>query len=356
MKKFFKPFWEFAKKHKAAFIIVYFAFIVFLGFLIKELYFPGSSGVFPKSEKPKEVKKYEAPLSGVLVEDENLTKRRPFAVVIENHVDSRPQSGLDKASFVFEALAEGGITRFLAFYQENEANEIGPVRSARLYFMDWLSEFDAFFVHCGGNAEALDEIEPYGVLDIDQFFNGKYFWRDNNRWAPHNLYTDTQKLREAAKTNNYDLEHIIEGFIFKSDPKPSERPNSGEVNIDYQGYSFKVKYSYDKKTNSYLRFQGEALHEDKITGNQLVAKNVVVMYIPVSYGKTYKNEIAIRMETTGQGDALVFLDGKMVQATWKKGSVSGKLRFYDADSEEIKFNRGTTWVEVVPLGTNVTHQ
>ncbi|NIM47618.1 MAG: DUF3048 domain-containing protein [Candidatus Aenigmarchaeota archaeon] len=347
---------KFIKKHKISVIIVSLAFLIF-GIVLYFYVFKNRSGVTPfvKKETPTPTPKLvRAPLSGVMV-TEDRAKRKPIAVSIENHTASRPQSGLNKASLVYEALAEGGITRFLAFFQENDVFEIGPVRSARPYFLDWLSEFDALFAHCGGSVDALDLIVPYGIKDLDEFRWGTQgYWRDSSRYAPHNLYTSTEKLYEIAKKAGYKTTALILGYSFKEDLEKSKRPEESNITIGFN-YPYNVSYKYDPKTNYYLRSVAGASHTDRITDEQIKAKNIVVIFMPTSYGYTKKGEQAVFMETIGSGEALVFFDGTFTHGTWKKDSRTSRTKFLDSKGEEIKFNAGTTWIEVVPPNTKIVY-
>lgn len=191
-------------KNKYFLLVV--AVVVIVGGVIVyiEMTKPVEKPVEIKAEKKIEAVDTRVPskLMGIKVDPAELNKKI-MTVVIENHPDARPQSGLDKASIVYETLAEGGITRFLAVFQENEVAEIGPVRSARIYFLDWVLEYDALFAHIGGNIAALDQIGPLKIQDINQFYNANYFWRDNSRVAPHNVYTTTDKLRAAGEKAKY---------------------------------------------------------------------------------------------------------------------------------------------------------
>jgi len=143
--------------------------------------------VIKKIEKPKVVVKYYSPLTGALVANDAMTKLPVTGVMIENSPDARPQSGLKDSGVVFEAIAEGGITRFLVLYQQEKPQLIGPVRSLRLYDVEWLAAFDAGICHVGGSAAALSEIRNGSYRDLDQFFNSSSYWRASNRYAPHNV-------------------------------------------------------------------------------------------------------------------------------------------------------------------------
>jgi hypothetical protein len=137
--------------------------------------FPYGRNLHPKL-KPKKIELYRAPLSGRMVEKEKTT-RKPIAVVVENHPDARPQSGLNDAALVFETFAEGGITRFLAVFQENDVANIGPVRSARPYFVEWATSLKALFAHVGGNIDALDLISSKKVCTPQCLHNYRETYR-----------------------------------------------------------------------------------------------------------------------------------------------------------------------------------
>ncbi len=295
------------------------------------------------------------PLCGKLV-DKNKAERVPLAVAIENHTDARPQSGLDKADLVYEALTEGQITRFLVFYACEDADEIGPVRSARTYFIDWLSEFDAFFAHCGGSINALDQIVSYGILDLNQFYNAKAYWRTQDRYAPHNLYSSTGKLWDLAREKGWNLEKDYEGFKFKSDISLDERPDGQEIKVNYQDYRFKLRWVYNREDNNYLRFQGGEEFKDEVTGNQITAKNIIVQFVSSTYPiATRINEHVRKMDTIGSGKIIVFLDGKAQTGTWEKTSRTSRTKYYNDDGKEIRLNPGQTWIEVTEPGTEITY-
>lgn len=164
-----------------------------------------TSGLTPEVKETNtkvEPKKYYAPYTGVEVAKEVLDKI-PYMAIIENSQAARPQSGLYAADMVFETLAEGGIPRFIALYQSEDSQKIGPIRSARPYFIDITREYNLPFAHCGGSEEALQAINRDKLMGMNEFYNGSFFWRDKERIAPHNLYTSSEKLRALVKSKNY---------------------------------------------------------------------------------------------------------------------------------------------------------
>ncbi|MGD8374424.1 MAG: DUF3048 domain-containing protein [Candidatus Woesebacteria bacterium] len=345
----------FVKKHKLPIIIVSVALVVTAG-ILGYLYFVSNnlkaqeSTPIAKAPEPPKVK-YFSPLSGLEVPDEATTKKQVKAVMIENSPSARPQSGLNDAGVIFEAIAEGGITRFLIFYQESSPDLIGPVRSLRPYYVDWLAAFDATVSHVGGSKNALDEIRNGTYKDIDQFFNGAYYWRATDRYAPHNVYTSTQKLDELNEKKGYTSSSFT-GFERK-DEEPSETPDATSIDIDISYNLFNVHYDYDKPTNSYTRYEAGEPHKDREAG-QLQPKNVIVIKVPaeIAFEDGYREQ----MTTLGSGEATIFIDGTVHQGTWEKPDKKSQIVFKDDSGELIKLNRGQTWISVIAPEKSVVWQ
>lgn len=295
--------------------------------------------------------KYYSPLSGVQVADEAATKRAVTAVMIENSPDARPQSGLADADVVFEAVAEGGITRFIALYQSSRPTLIGPVRSLRSYYADWAAGFDPSVAHVGGSGDALAMIRSgnYGV-DIDQFFNGSYYWRATDRAAPHNVYTNFDKLDALNASKN----HTTSTFTFspRTNEKPVATPDATHINIDVSTGIFSVSYDYNAAKNSYDRKEGGVAHMDREKG-QISPKVVIALKTAISL-KSDADHMDIT--TIGSGPAYVFQNGTVVEGTWSKDSSKGQLFIKDKAGQEIKLVRGQTWITTVGNDQNVSWQ
>lgn len=274
----------------------------------------------------------------------DLARRRPIAVMIENYYpEARPQSGLDKASVVFDTVAEGGITRFMAVFTAADTDIIGPIRSAREYYVNLARGFDAIYIHCGGSPGGYEAISNLGIDNIDQIGWSRGFWRSTERDAPHNLYSSTPNLREQSKIKGYKTELATPGFTFKDDAQAQARPAAQAVTVDFSSEAYRVRYVYQKDSNSYLRYMGGEPHVDAVTGKQLLVKNVAIMKTRIWSLNDDANRMSV--ETVGSGEAIVILDGRSIQATWKRPSSSDMLRFYDSSGKEIEFNRGQTWIE-----------
>ena len=281
--------------------------------------------------------------------DADKATRHPLAVSIENHPDARPQSGLIDASIVYEAITEGGITRFLAIYGPTDAKEVGPVRSARLFFMDWLKEYDAFFAHAGGNEDALANIDKYAIKDIPD--TNPYYYRDykgRNVASEHTLYSSTDQLYALATSKGFDTtKSDYTAMKFKTDG-PADPVGKG-VEINFSSESYKVGWSFDPTTNKYSRTLAGAPHLDRTTGNQITAKNIIIQTVERTFQPTgsYGSQNYV-FKNIGSGKAYVMEDGKVITAIWKKASLTDRTKFYDETGAEISFNPGNTWYEVVP--------
>ena len=305
------------------------------------------SRLVPKLGKAKaEPKTKSSPLTGLAVEPAQ-AERPITGVVIENHPNARPQSGLQDAGVVYEALAEGGITRFLAFYLEKRPGTMGPIRSLRTYFVDWALEFNAPVAHVGGNADALDIVQPLGMKDMNEFAHGSYFYRSNDRYAPHNMYSSSDSLDKLQQALGF-----YKPAEFKPSPRKKDQPakpaSHPAMSVNYSYPGFEIEYRYDTASNEYLRFMAGQPHIDRNNGQQIRVKNVVVQYMPTSFGFTRIGEATVIMGTPGSGKAVVFRDGKAIEGTWSKSQHRERTKLLDRQSKEIKLNRGNTWYSIVP--------
>lgn len=267
----------------------------------------------------------------------------PIAVIIENLFEARPQSGLSRANLVYEAEAEGRITRFLAFFADgNEVKKIGPIRSARPYFVDWVRELSALFVHVGGSPEALVKIKQENIFDMNEFYQGGYFWRDEERIAPHNVYTSSENTNKYLEKNQV-FEGRYSSWVFKDDTPVKDANLAQNIKIDFDFSDFKVFWEYDKENNDYVRHMDSKIHYDA-EGRAIKAKNIVVQYVKA---KVIDNVLRLKMEHIGEGESILCQDGICETGKWMKQSGALRTRFYRNSGEEFQFNAGPTWVEIV---------
>jgi hypothetical protein len=297
--------------------------------------------------KPKpQPKIHYSLLTGEAVADEVATTQAVTAIMIENSPDARPQSGLKQAGVVYEAIAEGGITRFLALYQQQKPQLIGPVRSVRLYYVDWLAPYNASVAHIGGSAAALTEIRNGNYRDIDQFFNAGAYWRAADRYAPHNVYTSFAKLDALNASKNY-TSSTFTGFS-RVDGKAAVPATATSISIVISGPLYNSTYTYDPTTNSYKRFLAGEPHLDREDGH-ISPSSVVALHVDMS--RVFEDGYRESITTTGSGEADIFQNGTATKATWHKESRAAQLRFTDASGKDIPLVRGQTWIAAVPNGS-----
>lgn len=301
--------------------------------------------------------------------------RRPLAVMVENHVESRPQSGLTTANVVYEAVAEGGITRFMAIFLCNLSDiQVGPVRSARTYFLDWVSEYDGLYAHVGGAntpgpANALGQIIEYKIKALNQFGIGfPTFWRDYQRLSrpvatEHTMYSTTQKLWEAASkrgwtaTDSANLRWDAKFVPWKfKENEPSSTVTKITVPFWESQSAYTVEWNYDSSCNCYKRKNDGQDHIDLNSKAQLAPKNVIVQFMAESHANDgYENNVHLLYGTKGSGKALIFIDGKVIEGKWIKQNRLAREKFVDPSNKEIVFNRGQIWIQTVPEGNKVTY-
>lgn len=340
------------------------------------------------------------PLNGALYtkEEANLwSSKRPLTIMIENHADSRPQSGLGNADIVYEAIAEGGITRFLAVYYcavqkgATQKYDIGPVRSARTYFLDLASEYSDYplYTHVGGancsaatpggpcttnrKALALEQIDSYGWTnkgtwsDMNEFsLSYKICRREPERTGStkateHTMYCSTKELWNMASARG--LTNITTSSKSTWDKK--YRPwqfNQKETSASASSFSFDfwsgykdyaVTWNYDSATNSYLRSNGNVPHIDFNTNQTLSAKNVIIEYVKES--RSIDEHLHNLYEVIGTGKGVLFQNGIKTDITWTKSSRQARTVFKNTSGKEVNFVPGPIWIEILPINSPINY-
>ncbi len=341
-----------------------------------------SSTTQEKKTRPNEPKTEECPINGEMLtrsERERWEKRRPLGVMVENHVEARPQSGLSSADVIYEAVAEGGITRFLAIFYCHDAPYVGPVRSARVYFITLLRGYGTrpLYAHVGGAnregpADALGMIEKIGWAgynDLNQFsVPFPYYWRDyerlKGRVTEHTVYTSTGKLWKFAKEErgltDIDKKGVLwskgfERWEFEDDAPMAKRGNIDKISFGFWtkfANNYHVTWLYDLKSNTYKRMNGGKPHLDRNNYKQLQAKDVIIVFSKESPANDGYPHLLYKL--IGTGKALVFKNGKVIKGRWVKESPTSRMQFYEGD-KKIKLVRGKVFVEILPLGNKVEY-
>jgi len=290
-------------------------------------------------------------LSGEELSD-SIKNGRPVAVMVENHPASRPHSGLIDADIVFEVVDEGGVTRFVAVFSSNDAEIIGPVRSARIYYAEIARSFDPIYLFWGTYVDAYTVLKTMDLdlLDANSDAHVPYTnagWREPSRDAAieHTAFIDIQGIKEDAQGHGYSLEGGQSPMNFKIDAIASDRGNITDIGVDFSVSNYKADFSYDSEENKYYKSLGGTPHLDFESGDQLSLNNVVVLITAIEGPIDQWGHMAVRTHGSHEdGQAYYFMDGNVIEGTWGRSSIFDPFEFRDSDGNPILFNRGSTWV------------
>lgn len=260
-----------------------------------------------------------------------------FMVVIENSINSRPQSGLSQADIIYETSAEGGIPRFIALFQSESPKIIGPVRSVRSYFLDLAKERNLPFAHCGGSEEALNEINANSsLMGINEISNGDYFWRDKTRNAPHNLYTSSENIRKFISYKSWNIKSNsflkFDDNFFNSDNLTNALNIFIKVNRTYNT-------SYFYEDNLYTKYMDGDIAIDDNTNKPLTFSNIIIQKTDINLNK---DNIHLDIKLIGSGEGYVLSKGKLLKVTWKKDNENSNTILYDENGNEVPLSPGKT--------------
>ncbi len=284
--------------------------------------------------------------------DPNKVAMPVFAVMIENQEQARPQTGLDQASVVYEALAEGGITRFLALYAGREPEVVGPVRSARHYYVNWAQEYNAPLVHIGASPQGYDAIRSLHAASLDGIRGDPGFWRSPARQAPHNLFANLADAKTILEQRRALSPGSFGGLQFKRAAARLDGHPATHATIKFGAWEYVAEWRYDPYWNEYTRWMDGAPHVDAATGEQLRASNVLIQTVE-SWLIPHDREGRLDFAQVGKGRVIALLDGIAVDGTWSKGSLDSPTEYRDASGAPLRLNAGPTWVVVVPAEGSV---
>lgn len=331
------------KQQKAWFIVGTIIFLTVIGLII----FSQRTSSWKKDFLIKKVVEkndcnFHSILNGVCVDTVVAQTPALVAVMIENHPASRPQAGLAEASVVYEVMVEGNYTRFLALYPySSQVAKVGPVRSSRPYYLDWLLEYDnPLYMHVGGSPDALKLILARQVWDANEMYKGNSFWRVTSRVAPHNTYTNTELWTKLIGT---ETENKFIGWDFSTSTTACVSRCVDFVEIPYLRPSFVTGWKFNSSTQSYERWQDGAPHQTE-TG-LIHADTIAIMEVPI----TVLDEVGrLEMKTVGSGPAVVIMNGRKIMGTWQKSAIRERTNWFDTNGQEINFKPGKIWIQVVP--------
>ncbi len=285
----------------------------------------------------------------------------PLAVMVDNTANAYPHAGLAAADLVYEAFVEGGVTRLMAVYWRHDADKVSPVRSARTPFVVWALELGALYAHAGGattwnEANAIGQIFEWGVRDLDAFVTGSStaYYRDSDRAVPYNLVTSTAKLYEAAASLGFNGPPAAESWKFRNPGDPALGGTRAEgIEVDFQGTRSSwqmVQWKWDAAAGAYGRSAFGGPHVDAATGRQLQFATVIVMLAP---GEVVDESGHVLLQQIGEGPATVFTGGHAIEGVWRKASREARTRFFDTRGQEVAFERGPIFIEVIDRQSTV---
>ncbi len=297
----------------------------------------------PQVEEPTE----QDPLTGIMVK--KVSTERTVAVMISNHPKARPQSGLVKADIVYEVLAEGNITRFLAVFHSEMPKIIGPVRSAREYYLELNKGYDAFFICHGWSPQAKEILEAGGADFLNGlFYDGTLFQRASYRKAPHNSYITSEHIIEGAEKRGYEIERPVESLMFFEN---NFTENATSIQIKYgKAKSTQVKYEYDQTLHAFKRSDGGVPMSDYDTKEPAVISNVLVVE---AHHKIIDSSGRRSIDLQSGGKAYLFQDGKGQLIRWE--NIDGRILPY-ADGNQLGLLPGKTWINIVPSLKDMTYE
>uniref|UniRef100_A0A7C5Z3Z7 DUF3048 domain-containing protein n=1 Tax=Caldicellulosiruptor owensensis TaxID=55205 RepID=A0A7C5Z3Z7_9FIRM len=268
-----------------------------------------------------------------------------IAVMINNEPGAIPQSSLNQAEYLYEALIEGGATRIMAIYHHTYPKKVGPIRSARPYFMQIAKSLKAYFVHCGGSPQAYRLFNQNFIPHIDAIYtDGGIFYRTSDRKAPHNLYSSMETLIAFFDRKGYRIQKTYKTYPLTDNVVNKWNSENSKIKITFSGWYY-VTYNYDSQKKVYKRFVKEKPHLDKETGVQLTAKNLVII---IAHYDTIKNDDKGRQEVDfSKGKGYVLQMGKTIPVTYEF-DMENSFTLKDGSGQEIKLLKGNTWFEIVP--------
>lgn len=313
---------------------------------------------------------------------------RPIAFMIDNNINAMPQAGLLEADLVYEIIVEGGETRLMLVMQGKDLDKIGPLRSARHYFLDYALENDAIYVHYGQSPQAKEDIESLSISDINGIYESEsLFWRDSSRYAPHNAVTSTANIekiieREGFRTTthqdpvlNYVVEQELDSIeeieqqeqqekaenqqqsssVSENNNQEEETQTTSqiqeawEVTIPYSVYNT-VKYEYDPETQTYIRYSRDKKQVDWETEKEVTTKNIIITFIENESIDSYGRQTLYNIK---KADGYYITNGKAIPITCEKTSRSGKTIYKDLNGNELKVNDGKTFIQICPINSEV---
>lgn len=292
-------------------------------------------------------------IDGRFLEDGEKVDGFLIATIIDNHPDARPALGLSSARVVYDIPAEGGINRYLAIFSvaDQDELEIGPIRSARPYFLDIAREYGTLLVHCGGSPEALARISKEKLLSFNEFYNEKYFYRHKQYSAPHNVVLSVDLLKNYLDERNYN-QSVFSSWQFKDKEKISDLDlfsASFDINVSNGQKQYEVDWHYDLEKNTYFRSLAGKKQVDA-SGQQITADNLIFQKVVT---EILDGDLRLKIDLDSGGEAVMCLDGFCYEVNWRRDE--GRIKYFDQEGGEVIFNAGQTWIHFIDKNTALVY-
>jgi len=287
---------------------------------------------------------------------------RAIAVMIDNHKDAMPQAGLNMASLVYEIIVEGGETRLMEVFKSTDLEKvdlekIGPIRSARHYFLDYALENDAIYVHFGWSPQAQSDIPKLKVNNINGIIESSTsFWRVKDKYAPHNVVTSTEKILEMANNKGYSVtsnQKPVLNYTVEDITLANSEIDAYTVTIPYSIYNT-VKYEYDPVERRYIRYSRKEEQKDWLTDETVTTKNIIITKCKNYTLNDGENKGRQDLENIGTLEGYYITNGKAIEITCEKTSRKSQTIYKDLEGNEIKVNDGNTFIQICPIDSKIT--
>ncbi len=332
----------------------------FIIFIVLTLIVGGLAYYFNLNERiEKMISKISINIGTIYVEKpkvkiiDETSKSRPIAVSINNNHAAWPHAGLQDAYLGYELIAEGGITRLVALFKDQNTDKIGSVRSARHYFLDYVMENDAIFVHYGQSPQAKSDLASLGINNVNGMYDAKGFFRDKtlNRAWEHTAFTSMSRINDVVKSKKYRTTTEIQ--LLKYSPikvdhsKDETLKTANKVSIKYSNYQT-TSYEYDPENMNYKMFMGGQAHTDLVTKKQYTVKNIITYQVKnTSLGDSKGRQ---DLDNIGTGEGYYISNGEAIKIKWSKSSRDAKTKYTLMDGTELVVNDGNTWIHIQPKG------
>lgn len=289
-------------------------------------------------------------LDGRVIDNEEENDRRIYAVMFDDDKNARPQSGLSHAAIVYEIRVEGAATRYMGIFQTDENLTLGPIRSARPYFVETVAEYgNVVYGHHGGSQDGIKTIHALGIHNIDGMsYDGSVYRRQSHKLAPHNSYATIERFSQKADELGYPETNNFEGFNFFEEPTSLGGTPANGVELYYSNNT--TSYSYNSETKTYERYKDGILHVDEQDSLPLEVSNIIIQHVDSWLAANGLHKI---LDNIGSGTGYLISHGEAIPITWSKENQTARTIYQTESGEPIQLNPGQTWIQWIDTTSTI---